>query len=139
MPAMIRLGARLGPKDAQDDIVQEALLRAWRHRGRYDSSRGSFSAWLMTIVANEAHRATARERRPVVVAPYRDPASSDERLDIDAALITLTPRQRLAIDCFYFAGLSVADTAQVMRCSQGTVKSTLADARGQLRRKLEER
>ena len=41
----------------------------------------------------------------------------------------LAPRQRLAIDCFYFVGLSLAETAAVMGCSEGTVKSTLSDAR----------
>lgn len=49
----------------------------------------------------------------------------------------LTPRQRLAVDCFYFVGLSVTETAAVMRCSEGTVKSTLSDARNRIRTILE--
>jgi RNA polymerase sigma-70 factor (ECF subfamily) len=49
----------------------------------------------------------------------------------------LSARQRLAVDCFYFADLSVADTAAVMGCSEGTVKSTLSDARARLRSLLE--
>ena len=61
MPAMTRLAARLGPNEGQDDVVQEALVRAWRHRSRINSARGTFSAWLMTIVANEARRVIGQE------------------------------------------------------------------------------
>jgi RNA polymerase sigma-70 factor (ECF subfamily) len=45
----------------------------------------------------------------------------------------------LAVDCFYFVGLTVSETAAVMGCSEGTVKSTLSDARARLRAALEVR
>ena len=48
-------------------------------------------------------------------------------------------RLQAEFDCFYFVGLSVAETATVMRCSEGTVKSTLSDARRRLRPMLEVR
>jgi RNA polymerase sigma factor (sigma-70 family) len=70
-----------------------------------------------------------REREPAVPA--------EDRLDLHRALRRLSRRQRLAVDCFYFAGLSLAETAAVMACAEGTVKSTLADARGRLRTVLE--
>ena len=139
MAAMTRLAARLGPNGGQDDVVQEALVRAWRHRSRFNSARGSFSAWLMTIVANEARRAAGRLRMPVRLEPVSRPGNPDDRLDIDQALTRLSARQRLAVDCFYFAGLSLTETAAVMRCSEGTVKSTLSDARDRLRRELGDR
>ena len=59
------------------------------------------------------------------------------RLDVAAAISKLSPRQRLAVDCFYFVGLSVDETARVMGCSEGTVKSTLSDARARLKGMLE--
>lgn len=134
---MVRLAARLGPASANDDVVQEALVRAWRHLGRFDPHRGAFGTWLLSIVANEARRAGDRARRPVRVAPARSPASLEERLDIEAAVERLPPRQKLAVDCYYFVGLAIAETAVVMGCSEGTVKSTLADARARLRAILE--
>ncbi|TMK55831.1 MAG: RNA polymerase sigma factor, partial [Actinobacteria bacterium] len=45
----------------------------------------------------------------------------------------LPPRQRLAVELHYFVDLDVAETAAVMKCAEGTVKSTLADARERLR------
>jgi RNA polymerase sigma factor (sigma-70 family) len=134
MPRMLRLAARLAPGSA-DDVVQEALVRAWRHRSSFDPARGAFRTWLLTIVANEARRRTYRRRLPEQAASTN--ASHLERsLDVQAAVRHLSPRQRLAVDCFYFADLTVAETAAVMQCSEGTVKSTLSDARERLRRDL---
>jgi RNA polymerase sigma factor (sigma-70 family) len=61
----------------------------------------------------------------------------EDALDLTAALRELSARQRLAVNCFYYAGLTVDETAGVMRCSAGTVKSTLNDARAKLRKILE--
>lgn len=136
LPAMARLAARLAPQD-RDDVVQEALARAWVKRDRYDEGRGSPSAWLLAITADQA--AKARRRRPAtarlldVSAPAAAPETADDAIDIERALVRLPPRQRLAVDCFYFVGLTVAETAAVMGCAEGTVKSTLADARERLR------
>jgi RNA polymerase sigma-70 factor (ECF subfamily) len=93
----------------------------------------------MSIVANEARRAAGRVRLPVRLEPIARTTTPDDRLDIERALTRLSARQRLAVDCFYFAGLSLVETAAVMRCSEGTVKSTLADARDRLRRELGDR
>ncbi|MDX6235422.1 MAG: hypothetical protein QOG10_237 [Kribbellaceae bacterium] len=150
LPSMARVAARLAVGADRDDIVQEALARAWAKRRQYDGTRGSVSAWLMAITADQARKAR-RRLRPVVELADHDAAVEktstsldsvarqdvDGRLDVDKALTTLSARQRLAVDCYYFADLSVADTAAVMGCSEGTVKSTLSDARGRLRSLLE--
>jgi RNA polymerase sigma factor (sigma-70 family) len=140
LPAMARLAARLAPAADRDDVVQEALVRAWRKRGSYDPGRGSASAWLLAITADQAGKARVRALpRPKPhadlpePAPAGDPPGPAERIDLDRALDRLSPRQRLAVDCLYYAGLSVAETAAVMACAEGTVKSTLADARARLR------
>jgi RNA polymerase sigma-70 factor (ECF subfamily) len=140
LPAMARLAARLAPTGDRDDIVQEALTRAWQKRRQFDSSRGAPSAWLLAITADRARQ--ARRRRPdawLLAEVAGHVRSTDDRLDVEVAIARLPPRQRLAVDCFYFVGLSVADTAAVMRCSEGTVKSTLSDARTRLRPLLEVR
>ena len=143
LPAMARLAARLASGADRDDIVQEALARAWTKRGRYDPGRGGASGWLLAITADQARKA-ARRLRPVVelvdgAAVSRDtgPGLIEGGLDVERALAGLSARQRLAVDCFYFAELSVAETAAVMGCSEGTVKSTLFDARARLRSLLE--
>jgi RNA polymerase sigma factor (sigma-70 family) len=132
---MGRVAARLAGIDNRDDVVQDALLQAWRARAQFDPARGSLSAWLLAITA---HQATKVRRRLALRLGSRggQPRTipdTDARIDLHASLRHLPPRERLALDCHYFADLSVAETAAVMRCSEGTVKSTLASAREHLR------
>jgi len=138
--AMARLAGRLGVGADRDDIVQEALARAWVKRSQYDGSRGTAAAWLLAITADQARKAARRIRPAGVLEEYDGPGVGPDlegRIDVGQALAELPARQRLAVDCFYFADLSVADTAAVMGCSEGTVKSTLSDARARLRTLLE--
>jgi len=134
--AMALLAARLTSAGERDDVVQEALSRAWARRSTFDPSRGTPSAWLLAITADQARRLRLRRRPLVGTLPGRIEAL-DERLDTEAAVARLPDRQRLAVECHYFVGLSVAETAAVMGCAEGTVKSTLHDARERLRTLLE--
>ena len=140
LPAMAALAARLaGPSD-RDDVVQEALARAWRKRATYDPERGTLRVWLLAIVADRARR--MRRRRPdhlrlADVPAVSVPAADPVGVDVERALATLPRRMRMAVDCHYFVGLTVAETAAVMGVAEGTVKSTMADARARLRTLLE--
>ncbi|HTE86725.1 MAG TPA: RNA polymerase sigma factor [Dehalococcoidia bacterium] len=136
---MALIAARLGPPSDGDDVLQEALLRAWRHRASFDPKKGSVSGWLFTITANVA-RTRARRWRFLPFLETRREVSTDldDRIDLERAIAQLSERQRLVIQCFYAIGLSIAETSQVMGCTEGTVKSTLADARSALRVKLDD-
>jgi RNA polymerase sigma factor (sigma-70 family) len=138
LASMLRLARRLGRQNAED-IVQDALLRAWSKRGQYDPARGPFRSWLLAITAERAYKTwrwTSRHKVPAV--RIRTGVVVDERLDLERSLMRLSPKQRQAVDCFYFVGLTVAETSVVMGCPPGTVKSTLAAARSRLRHLLEE-
>jgi DNA-directed RNA polymerase specialized sigma24 family protein len=134
--AMSLLAARLSSDVERDDVVQEALIRAWTKRGQFDPQRGTPAAWLLAITADQARRARSRRRPLLGVLPGRVRPIDDE-LDLANAMTSLSGRQRLAVDCYYFVGLGIAETAAVMGCSEGTVKSTLSDARLRLRKLLE--
>jgi RNA polymerase sigma factor (sigma-70 family) len=137
LPKMLHLAERLGGFDSRDDIVQEALINAWTKRHQFDPKRGALSGWLMAIATDQARKSWRRRLRAFAPRTVVWPTATDDQIDIERALHLLSPRQRLAIDCHYFAGLSVAETAAVMHCSEGTVKSTLSDARSRLRPALE--
>jgi len=138
LAAMLRLARRLGRLDAED-IVQDSLARAWAKRRQYDPARGTFGAWLLAITANQAYKTwrwNLRHRDLPPQAQVGEAPRGEEYVDLERAIRHLPKRQRLAVDCFYFAGLSVSETAAVMACSVGTVKSALADARAALRESL---
>lgn len=135
VPAMSLLASRLAGFANRDDVVQDALASAWAKRRQFDPLRGSLRAWLLAITANAARR---RGRQKVAVVPAPSSSGDHElKLDVRRALESLTPRERLAVDCHYYVGLSVAETSVVMRCSEGTVKSTLSSARARLKTILE--
>jgi RNA polymerase sigma factor (sigma-70 family) len=140
---MRRLAASLASHSDPDDVVQDALLRAWRTRARYDPARGSMTAWLLRITASVAIEDSRRHlrRRALDAGEPQDidgrrTALSRSDVDLDRAVRALAQRQRLAVTCHYLLDLSVEDTAAVMDCSEGTVKSTLHDARARLRHLL---
>src|SRR5690348_13385899 len=136
---MRRLARRLAPHADADDLVQDALARGWQKRALFDPAKGTATTWLLAIVADLA-RASRRTRLrwlkvvddtagvPETVAEQRDPD-----VDLERAIAQLAERQQLAVHLHYFVGLSVDETAAVMACSAGTVKSTLFDARARLR------
>jgi RNA polymerase sigma factor (sigma-70 family) len=137
--SMTRLARRLAPNADPDDIVQDALTRAWTKRAQFDPARGTPTTWLLAIVADQA-RASRRSRlRWLRVvddhADVPDAGHEDAGTDVDLerAIAGLAERQQLAVHLHYFVGLSVDETAAVMSCSPGTVKSTLYDARTRLR------
>ena len=136
---LVLLAARLTSWGQAEDIVQDALTRAWRKRAQFDESRGTLRSWLLAITADQArqeHRrlaSRARRLRPVAVPE----AAPEPDRELELLVDELPPRQRLAVWCFYFADLSVKETAVVMKCSEGTVKSTLSDGRKRLRTLLE--
>lgn len=137
---MVRLAKRLAPHADADDIVQDALTRAWTKRHQFDAARGTPTTWLLAIVADQARSSRrGRIRRLRVVDDTADlpdpPATPADGVDVDLerAIEQLAERQQLAVHLHYFVGLTVEQTAAVMSCSAGTVKSTLFDARTRLR------
>jgi RNA polymerase sigma-70 factor (ECF subfamily) len=140
-PSMVALAMRMVAPPDVEDVVQDALLAAWRLRDRFDETRGTARSWLLTLTVDHARRAgRKRARSPRFTAVLDDAAvcGVDTTIDQDltAAIIKLSPRQRLAVSLYYYLDLPIADVAATMKCSPGTAKSTLSDARLQLRRLL---
>ena len=134
LPAMHRLAARLVERSEADDVVQEALVRAWRRWSTYDDGRGSAAGWLLAIVADRARRHRTRSRTPEPVeASDRATSDTTNDLDLERAILRLSGRQRTAVELYYFVGADVATCAQAMGCAEGTVRATLHQARTRLR------
>ncbi len=138
--AMGNLASRLAGAASRDDVVQEALTRAWRKRDQFNAERGTARAWLLAIVADRARRVRRRGRTHETLDEANVPsvrATDGTAVDIERAVARLPPRMKLTVDCVYFVGLTIAETAVVMDVSEGTVKSTLSEARAKLRAELD--
>jgi RNA polymerase sigma-70 factor (ECF subfamily) len=144
-----RAAVLLGAGDDADDVVQEALVKAYRQLSRYRGESG-FRPWLLAIVANETrnlHRSRGRRdgvlRRAVrrempVLAP--DPAETAEANERRQRLVDrlrrLDQRDRDVLVCRYLLDLSEAETAVALGWPKGTVKSRTARALARLREHL---
>jgi RNA polymerase sigma-70 factor (ECF subfamily) len=132
-PRLVRsLSLFCGDSDLAEDIAQEALARAW-DRWRTVSRMHNPTGWVYRVAYNlatsRARRATV-ERRARRLMAVATPSGADvaDAVAVRAAVATLPRRERAAIVLRFFADLSVNDTAAVMRCRPGTVKSLTSHA-----------
>src|SRR6185503_5190976 len=127
-----------------------AFLGVWRNASRYVEGRGSVKTWLLSIVHHRAIDAV-RRRRPTTELPERedipppqltvpdiwpDVAAELDRAEIAAALATLSPAQREAIELAYWGGLTQQEIAERTGAPLGTVKSRVRLGLLALRRAL---
>ncbi|GAB4050067.1 hypothetical protein GCM10028775_20750 [Catellatospora paridis] len=129
-----------GEHHAAEDLVQSALAKA-ASRWRWLVEHTQPEAYIRRIMINEQISWWRRRpARPVAQVPERagpdEPGQVVERIALGQALGTLTPRQRAVVVLRYYEDLSEADTAALMGCSVGTVKSQTHLALGHLRRAL---
>jgi RNA polymerase sigma-70 factor (sigma-E family) len=127
-----------------NDLVQEALARAFRHWRRVRRADNP-DAYVHRILINEASRHWRRHRHVTPVAdaaahaaarvpPVPDAADRlVDRTELLHALLSLTPRQRATVVLRYLVGMSEREKAGVLGCSQGTVKSQSSRALTALR------
>ena len=136
-----------GDLQRAEDLVQETLLRAWRHPAALDPNRGSVRAWLFTTARNLAIDSWRRRsvRVAEVVTDTLPEQVTDDEADrtveawlIAEALSRLSKaHQQVLVECFY-QGRSVAEAAARLGVPPGTVKSRTHYALRSLRLVLEE-
>ncbi|MEV0456966.1 SigE family RNA polymerase sigma factor [Catellatospora methionotrophica] len=129
-----------GEHHAAEDLVQSALAKA-AMRWRWLVEHTQPEAYIRRIMINEQISWWRRRpARPVAQVPERagpdEPGQVVERIALGQALATLTPRQRAVVVLRFYEDLSEADTAALMGCSVGTVKSQTNLALTNLRRSL---
>jgi RNA polymerase sigma-70 factor (ECF subfamily) len=140
------LTAITGDREVATDCVQEAFIQAfarWNRIRRYDKP----VTWVRRVAINrsrDAHRSSSRRRRredrfshhplPPVPSPAEQVGSN---LDLVQLLNKLSPRQRSVAALFYVEDLSIAEIADSLGLSGGTVKFHLNKARQSLQALLE--
>jgi RNA polymerase sigma-70 factor (ECF subfamily) len=144
--AVYRFALRLaGKTEAAEDLTQETLLRAWRHRGKLRDPRVA-RVWLLRIATNlwtdQLRQLKFRPRRLECEPPCRRPTAaerSSERENVERALAAmdqLPPRQRQVLHLITCEGLSIAEVGEVLEIEPAAVKASLSLARKEMRRRL---
>ncbi len=144
-PALLRTAVLLlGDRTEAEDLLQTALLRVARHWSR---ALDNPDAYTRRVLVNLAHdHARRRRRHPESPAPEIErlcagapvaESSIEDRGELLQALRALPERQRATVVLRFWEDLSVTETASLLGCSEGTVKSTTSKALARLRHVLD--
>lgn len=147
--AALRVAAVIsGSTDEAADIVQDAFVRAHARLATFRGD-GSVRSWLLRVVANTAknhvrgrsrrRRLEERELRLDVRVGESAEAEAERRLEharVADALGRLGRRDREVLGCRFVAGLSEAESAEVLGVPVGTLKSRTSRALDRLAREL---
>jgi RNA polymerase sigma-70 factor (ECF subfamily) len=135
-----------GDPATADETLQESLMAVWQGAGRF-RGEGRVIAWLLGIVH---HKAMNHLRKKTAVSlddelafadeiPAHDPlpeqqaVMKDRQISLKSGLEQLSMEHRTVLELVFYQGLSLEETAGVVGCPVGTVKSRLSYAKTSLR------
>lgn len=122
-----------------DDIAQDAFLQAFQRCSEFRGD-GTFAAWVKRIAARLYIKRRAKDARYVAELESEEAAPVQDRaglVDLDEALKTLTPAERLCVSLCHGAGMSHPEIASAMNLPLGTVKSHVKRGLDKLRARLQ--
>lgn len=124
--------AMLRDRQAAEDAVQEAALKAWRAVANANREGRSPRPWFLAIVGNQCRDTRRagwwRVLRPGVLPEGRQEDHADrvaDRLDVERAMARLTREQRALLFLRYGLDMAPQEISEVLSLKPGTVKSRL--------------
>ncbi|HUI11532.1 MAG TPA: RNA polymerase sigma factor [Bacteroidota bacterium] len=134
----------VGNHDDASDVTQEAFLRAYGALSSFREEAG-FGTWLHRIVMNLAMNRAKKNRTRLArevdaaeaPAAAGEPEGEDLRGHIERALHELPTLQRAVVILRTMDGLSTKQVSNILRCSEGTVKTHLFRGLRKMKAKLE--
>ncbi|MCD0443345.1 SigE family RNA polymerase sigma factor [Glycomyces sp. A-F 0318] len=130
-PGLVRTAYLMcGDWHRAEDVVQSSLVKlyaAWS-KTRLETADAYTRRIVTNTLIDESRRGWFRRERSYAELPegVADGGAPEERLTAVAALAQLPPRQRATLVLRFWEDLPVAETARIMRCSAGTIKSQTA-------------
>jgi RNA polymerase sigma-70 factor, ECF subfamily len=136
-------------RETAEELTVDVFHDVWRRASRYDAANGTVLGWIMNQARSRAidrlrfesrkKRSDAGDMLPLteVAADPRDELELREQNEsLRAALATLTPEERQAIETTFFAGLTHTEAAARLNQPLGTIKTRIRSGLHKLRQRL---
>jgi RNA polymerase sigma-70 factor (ECF subfamily) len=136
-------------RETAEELTIDVFHDVWRRAAKYDAANGTVLGWIMNQARSRAIdrlRFESRKKRrdggdssmpdEAVADPHDVLELSEQASALRAALTTLTPDERQAIEATFFAGLSHAEAAARLNQPLGTVKTRIRSGLQKLRKAL---
>jgi RNA polymerase sigma-70 factor, ECF subfamily len=131
----------VGERAGAEDVTQEAFISIWRSGARFDRTRGSVRAWMLSIVRNRAidalrsragkapkltlDDAEILEQRPAEQLTEEEAIRHETASEVRGAIGHLPGEQSKVIELAYFGGFSQSEIARMLGLPLGTVKGRM--------------
>jgi RNA polymerase sigma-70 factor (ECF subfamily) len=136
-------------RETTEELTVDVFHEVWRRAARYDAANGTVLGWIMNQARSRAidrlrfesrkKRSVSGDEQPLAEAAA-DPCDllelREQAQSLRAALETITPDERLAIETTFFAGLTHAEAAARLSRPLGTIKTRIRSALHKLRDRL---
>lgn len=123
------------PSDA-DDVVQNALLRAWDKRHTFSGKQDALSAWVVKIVITESYnllRKKAREERNMSALTLNQANENPALSALDDAIAELPELYKETVHIAILSGITIEEAAGILECSSNTLYQRIHKAKQMLR------
>ena len=123
------------PADA-DDVVQNALLRAWDKRHTFSGKQEALSAWVVKIVITESYnllRKKAREERNMSALALNQASENPALSALDDAIAELPELYKETVHIAILSGITIEEAAGILECSSNTLYQRIHKANQMLR------
>ncbi len=130
----IAINRVLQDEAASEDVLQEAFVKIWNNRSKYDAAKASLYTWMMNICRNLAidkTRSKHFKRRNNIQAPedvvhqMGITHTDTDHIGVQTLTEQLAPEQKELIDLVYFGGYTQKEAAEQLNLPLGTVKTRI--------------
>ncbi|GAA2720837.1 sigma-70 family RNA polymerase sigma factor [Actinocorallia aurantiaca] len=123
-----------------EEVAQETLVQVWREASRFDPSRGSPMAWVLTLAHRRAvdrvrssQASSDREQRVPYLEREHDQVAEEVETRLDRERVRrciggLTELQRESVTLAYYSGYTYPEVAGLLSVPLGTIKTRMRDA-----------
>jgi RNA polymerase sigma-70 factor (ECF subfamily) len=141
----------LGNVADAEEVTMDVYTQVWKAASGYDISRGSVTAWLITLARSRAidrvRSRTSRARKETSlpetydapatgISPEQETEETQRRRQVMTALSTLPAEQRQAVELAFYSGLTHSELAERLGQPLGTIKTRIRAGMSRLREQL---